>query len=225
MRFRMLLALVIAILTVSGCQGGPPPTLLVMEVTREVTIVVTADPNASPGVAVPTPGPLQTSTSQPTPSTTPTLSAFPTPVVGQVYVAEQPFENGRMLWLQPVQQIWVISTNDEGENVWSVYDDTFEEGQVERDPSIVAPDDLYQPERGFGKLWRENPEVQAIVGWATEPEFGYATRYEYHAGGNVNPSNEYTPGPGYHLMETLNREIIRFNESDRSWSIEPASSR
>lgn len=225
MRFRMLLALVFAVLVVSGCQGGPPPTLLVMEVTREVTIVVTADPNASPGVSVPTPGPLQTSTSQATPSVTPTLSAFPTPVIGQVYVAEQPFENGRMLWLQPVQQIWVISTNAEGKNVWSVYDDTFEEGQVERDPSIVAPDSLYQPERGFGKLWRENPEVQAIVGWATEPEFGYATRYEYHAGGNVSPSNEYTPGPGYHLLETLNREIIRFNEADRSWSIEPASSR
>jgi hypothetical protein len=134
-----------------------------------------------------------------------------------------------MFWVEPVAQLWVLSleTNADGSDpkrIWSVYEDTFIEGEAEIDPEIVPPEGLYQPERGFGKLWRENPEVREAVGWALEVELGHTTRYEYHAGGEVvaneNDELEYVPAAGYHLVESLYGDIFIFNEEDFSWSIE-----
>ena len=125
-----------------------------------------------------------------------------------------------MFWVQPVGQIWVLTVNEDNERIWSVYDDTFVEGQVEIDPEIIPPEGLYQPERGFGKLWRENPEVRDAIGWALEPELGHTTRYEYYAGGNVNGNNEYIPGPGDHLVESLYGDVFEFDEETFTWSIE-----
>jgi hypothetical protein len=34
----------------------------------------------------------------------------------------------------------------------------------------VAPEGRRQPERGFGKVWREHPEVRAQIGWAQARE-------------------------------------------------------
>ena len=218
MRLRLLIGLFFAAFVFAACQGGPPPTLFVMEVTREITVVVTADAGAQVA-ALGTPESTAEAESSITPTITPTTlpNVFPTPVVGQVYVAEQAFERGRALWLQPVAQIWLITTNEDGEQVWLVYDDTFEDGQVELDPSLTPPPGFYQPERGFGKLWRENPEVREILGWAIQSEFGYTTRYEYHAGGTVTADNRYVPGEGYHIIERLDRQITKFNEADRTW--------
>jgi hypothetical protein len=155
---------------------------------------------------------------------TSTPDVFPTPAVGQVFVAEQDFQNGRMFWLEPVDQIWVIWTNERGETIWSVYDDEFEDGMVESDPNITPPEGLYQPERGFGKLWRDNDDVRNQLGWAVQPEFGYVSRYEYRAGGIVSEDNEYVPGPGQHILETLDRKTIQFNEGIWTWQTIESSS-
>ena len=105
----------------------------------------------------------------------------PTPTVRQIQVAEQIFERGRMFWLQPTAQIWVMVLTGEGVGDWYVYEDFFREGDPEFDPGIVPPDeDLKQPIRGFGRLWRENRNVREQLGWATTDEFGFVTRYEYH---------------------------------------------
>ncbi|MEO0595244.1 MAG: hypothetical protein AAF126_03970, partial [Chloroflexota bacterium] len=53
----------------------------------------------------------------------------------------------------------------------------------------------------------------------THEEFGYTTNYEYHWGGTVDDNNVYTAGPGYHLIETLNRNVYRFDEETRTWEI------
>lgn len=220
---RLLITLFIAIAAITACQPGPPPTLLVMEVTREVTVVVTAQAEAAvTGTPEATDAVTPSATATQTSTMTPTPDVFPTPVVGQIYIAEQSYQTGRMLWLQPIDQIWVIYTDEAGRNIWAVYNDTFEEGMLETDPTIEAqiPEPgLIQPERGFGKLWRENPEIRNRLGWAIEPEFGYSTRYEYRAGGEVNAQNEYVPGPGVHLVETLNREVLTFDVESGTWSI------
>ncbi len=158
------------------------------------------------------------------PTATPTITAtpdpFPTPVIGKIYVAEQRFEGGWLFWLQPNAQIWLLSYNDTGNRIWTVYDDTFVEGDAETDPQIIPPDGRFQPVRGFGKLWRENPEVRQTLGWAIELERGHTTRYEYHHGGGVNAENVYEPAPGYHLVESATGDTYRFYEDGFTWLIE-----
>jgi len=98
------------------------------------------------------------------------------------WAAEEPFEHGWMLWLEKVQSrevvisrvILVFYENGSLEE----YDDTFVEGEPESDPSIVPPPGLYQPIRGFGKLWRTHPEVRDRLGWATAPEQGFYTQWQ-----------------------------------------------
>ena len=154
------------------------------------------------------------------PTITPTPDPFPTPVRGNIYVAEQRFEGGWMFWLQPNGQIWLLSADESDRNIWSVYDDTFIEGEVEFDPQIVAPENRHQPIRGFGKLWRENLEVRQELGWALSTEIGHTTRYEYHQGGHLDAANAYVPGPGYHLVRGESGETFRFNEESFTWSID-----
>ena len=118
-------------------------------------------------------------------------------------------------------QMWVLIVTGEGHGTWSIYDDTFVEGDAESDPSMAPPaDDLFQPSRGFGKLWRENAEVRTALGWAVTPdEFGYISRYEYHPGGAVAADGSYQAGPGYHILFSLYEEAFRFNEADQTWQL------
>ena len=155
-----------------------------------------------------------------TPTVTPTPDPFPTPVKGKIYIAEQRFEGGWMFWLQPNGQIWLLSADEAGNNIWSVYNDTFVEGEVEFDPQIVPPENRFQPVRGFGKLWRENLEVRQALGWALEPEIGHSARYEYRQGGHLDDQNVYLPGPGYHLLRSASGESFRFDEDAFTWSFE-----
>jgi hypothetical protein len=82
--------------------------------------------------------------------------------------ALQLFENGAMIWRSDTDSIYALYTDGS----WESFEDTFEEGQPESDPAIVAPPSRWQPIRGFGKVWREHPEVRASLGWAIDKEFG-----------------------------------------------------
>ena len=208
MHLRLISLLIVALLlAITACQG-PPPT--------QIVIVVTATPSPEGATEPVNPSITPTMAATMTPSITPTLDPFPTTTVSQVQVAEERFQHGRMFWLLPVEQIWVMveDSNDPTRGIWTVYNDTFVDGEPESDPSLVPPDGLVQPERGFGKLWRENPDVKAAVGWALEAEFGHVTRYEYHPGGFVNDQGVYVPGPGYHILQSWFGDVFRFNETD-----------
>lgn len=239
-QFTILLFILIIALTACDKIDGQD-VIFEMEVTRLVPVIVTATPSSAENatseqssgplpVNSPAPSPIGTQVAEATPEVTPDVSptagptatpdVFPTPIVGQILIAEQDFQNGKMFWLQPIDQIWIATTNSEGEAVWVNRDDTFEDGMVENDPSLTPPaQGLFQPIRGFGFLWRSDPELQTMLGWATGDEFGYTTNYEYHWGGAVNDSNIYETGPGYHLIETLNRNVYRFDEETRTWEI------
>ncbi len=214
MQVRLIWLLVFVSLVIVACQG-PPPTQIVLVVTAtpespDVAQNLEASPTAeSEATAEPT--------TEPTPEFTPTEDPFPTPSVGEIYVAEQRFENGRMFWLQPVNQIWVMTFDEDENPVWLVYDDTFEEGDPESDPDLEPPDeDLKQPIRGFGFLWRNNPEVKETLGWAIEDELGHSTPYEYHPGGTI-VDGEFVPDAGYHVVQSLFGETFRFNEDEWNW--------
>lgn len=214
MRLRLLSCIVVILMLAVACQG-PPPTV--------IYIVLSPTPDATGGAVVATEEPDETATptATPTATITSTPDPFPTKTVSQIQVAEEHFEHGVMFWLQPVDQHWVLveDEDDPKKGVWTVYEDTFIEGQPEFDPSIEPPEDMLQPERGFGKLWRENTEIREALGWATEPEFGHVTSYEYRPGGEVTEDNEYIQAPGYHLVTSLLGDTYRLNEADGTWEI------
>jgi hypothetical protein len=224
MRLRLISLIALAILMIAACQG-PPPT--------QIVLVVTATPTPVDGIVESPSGTSADTVSAtiepsitPSPAATSTPDPFPTPTISDILVAEEKFEHGHMFWLGPVQQIWVLAENEDDptRGIWTVYDDTFVEGQLEIDPTIKPPAGMFQPERGFGKLWRENPEIREALGWATESEFGHVTHYEYHPGGTVNAQNEYVPGPGYHILYSVLGDAYRFNEAevagqDMTWEL------
>ena len=228
MNRHFILLILLLVTGITACQSGLPPTEILIEVTRVVTVMVTSDPNQGP-IPLATPeATTEVISQQPTvlptvtnlPTTTPTPDAFPPPVIGQIFVAEQHFERGRMFWLRPIDQVWITTTDEEGNQIWQVAEDTFEDGMPESDPAFTPADEnLQQPIRGFGLLWRENPEIREQLGWATADEVGYLANYEYHYGGTVDENNIYSEGPGYHQVETLAREIYRFNEGLWTWEV------
>jgi hypothetical protein len=148
-------------------------------------------------------------------SPTPIPDIFPTNTVAEVQIAEQVFEHGRMFWIRHSRQIWVmLATGDDPSNGdWFCYNDTFEEGEMEIDPDLIPPEGLFQPRRGFGKLWREHPDIKDGLGWAITPEFELTSNYTYLPGGYVQ-NNQYFPGPGEHRLTTLYNETISFFEGE-----------
>ncbi len=77
--------------------------------------------------------------------------------------ALQTFQNGLMLWREDKQQIYVLFTD----GTYASYPDTW----VASQPAggfFKPPSGLYEPQRGFGKVWREQlGGEKAKIGWAT----------------------------------------------------------
>jgi hypothetical protein len=222
LRIFALCSLLVGFLT-SCISQVPTQVVLVVTATPDTSVTASASPQPSPSPAdaTVTTGTSVSPTTAPTPTFAPTATPdiFPTPTVGEVQVAEQLFQRGRMFWVQPTQQIWVLILTGEGRGSWTVYPDTYQDGvDAEVDAAIVAPDGLIQPTRGFGKLWRDNQDVRDDLGWATTPEFGYVSRYEYHPGGTIR-NGAYVAAPGYHILYSLYQEQFRFNEVDSTWQL------
>jgi hypothetical protein len=87
--------------------------------------------------------------------------------------AEQHFEGGIMLWVEAETRIYVLF--DSGSPAWSTFADMWQAGEPESDPELAPPPALYQPVRGFGKVWREEAGVRERLGWALAPETGFTT--------------------------------------------------
>jgi hypothetical protein len=90
-------------------------------------------------------------------------------------IAYQPFQNGAMLWMTGLGSRLgngiVIITRDPstGATTWQIVNDTWAPGQPESGGE-TPPAGLYEPVRGFGKLWRGFPHIRAALGWGTAPE-------------------------------------------------------
>lgn len=126
------------------------------------------------------------------------------------WAAQQPFQNGFMVWLEPSQLIYVFFTNYGGQSYRS-YADTFKEGDPESDPSLIPPAGFLQPVRGFGKVWRENPEVRDNLGWATAPETGFDTWRQSYQGFGMHNITIW--------MKDINHTIYRLNPMGSIWEV------
>jgi len=89
-----------------------------------------------------------------------------TPEAIRSNAALQRFEHGVMVWVAENRRIYAFL--DDGR--WFAYEDTFREGEPESDPAFAPPAGKQQPVRGFGKVWRQHPELRAALGWALAKE-------------------------------------------------------
>jgi hypothetical protein len=178
----------------------PTSTPIVLTATpipaTQTPIVVTATPGLPTATAVPTATPIPPTPTPALPacSITPILgfgsvwTTYPTvrnklgcPVEGENsrWTAEQTFVHGYMYWRSDLLLIYALY--DDG--TWQSFADTWQEGQLEWDPNITAPSGLYQPKRGFGRVWREQAGVRDRIGWATTVERGLGADYQAYQGG------------------------------------------
>ena len=108
--------------------------------------------------------------------------------------ATQAFERGRMYWAEEGgsyggKTIYVLCGGEDAGMVLSqrpngrFFPDTWVEGQeAGGGPAPVAG--LYYPQRGFGKIWRENAEVRECLGYArTAEETGFPIIVQDFGGG------------------------------------------
>lgn len=215
----------IALALIAACQGPPPTEYVIITSTPTFSpavtvIVVTATPSTDLPTSTPEVSPTPQTEAQSTEESIAAVDGMPTPTFSRIQVAEQPFENGRMFWLEPIDQIWVMveSETDKRSGVWMVFPDDFEEGDPELDPTYVPPsEELMQPVRGFGKLWRDNDEVRAALGWARQPEIGHVSSYQYLPAGEMM-DGAFVAAPGQHLLTSgFGDRTYRFNEINGTW--------
>jgi hypothetical protein len=120
--------------------------------------------------------------------------------------AQQPFENGFMIWLEASRTIYVFYyPQGSSYPTYEIFIDNFEEGDPESDPAIVPPPGLYQPVRGFGLLWRLDQSVRERLGWATAAEAAFESWTQGYAGAGLHSYYtlvEGSDGTIYHLTAT-----------------------
>lgn len=94
---------------------------------------------------------------------------------------EQRFEKGVMMWIE--EFYWADSPSANNRTIYIFYDnfelqtftDEWTDAQPLLDPQLIPPPGLYQPTRSIGKIWREDPEIQAQLGWAVAEGKEFAT--------------------------------------------------
>lgn len=80
--------------------------------------------------------------------------------------AIQRFDGGVMIWVEETGRIYAFLSDGR----WLSFADTFREGDPESDPAFAPPAGKQQPVRGFGKVWREHPDLRDAIGWALTKE-------------------------------------------------------
>ena len=129
-------------------------------------------------------------------------------------IVAQRFERGWILWTEADRTIYVLPDD----MPWTTVEDLWQEGMPESDPSVVPPQGLLQPVRGFGLAWRtaevyvsRQTTIHDALGWATAPEYVVGEGFVQQAfsyGKHVLGGDRFITGPEgnvLHLPQGLNR--------------------
>ena len=95
------------------------------------------------------------------------VGAPPAPI--RLSGASQVFEHGVMIYVGDPQRV-IYAIFDDGH--FRRVPDTWVEGVDPTSGGETPPNGLIEPIRGFGKVWRDNPDVRAGLGWARAAERG-----------------------------------------------------
>jgi hypothetical protein len=93
---------------------------------------------------------------------------LPTGVISTTSAA-QVFERGSMLWLQGAPNLIYALFNT---GRFQRFDDTYNANADPFNGGETPPPGLREPVRGFGKVWRQYPNVRADLGWGLADELG-----------------------------------------------------
>jgi len=181
-----------------GTGTVPTPTMTLTPAQTPATATATPEEptaTATPTVEGPTLTPTPTSTPiSPTCSITPILGfghiwstytdvrdrlGCPVELEKSIWSAEETFIGGYMFWRSDLLLIYALYSD----GTWQSFADTWDESQMESDPTIEPPPGYLQPKRGFGKVWREQPGVRDKLSWATTPERGLGASWQAYEGG------------------------------------------
>jgi hypothetical protein len=170
-------------------QRFPPPTLTALALTALALIPTPTSPFAPP------PSPGAVACLYPPPAGLASLFAAdlglqsqlgcpigqpPAPV--SVTTAAQVFERGAMAYVQDAQG-YIYSLSNDGR--FRRFDDTFVAGVDPERGGESPPNGLLEPVRGFGEVWRNNPDVRSALGWATAAEIGATSTLQAFERGRV----------------------------------------
>jgi hypothetical protein len=142
-----------------------PPTFLAGVTPGSVPLLIT--PTANAACPFPPPGgfgPIYLSD--------PTLAQQLGCTVGQptsVSSASQVFERGSMLWVQGTRN-WIYALFNTGR--FQRFDDTYNANADPFSGGETPPSGMREPVRGFGKVWRQYPNVRSDLGWGVADEVG-----------------------------------------------------
>jgi hypothetical protein len=112
------------------------------------------------------------------------------PAWGNTQTAVQQFERGSMVWVKdPIglygdRIIAIFYDNKRNTLVWQQFSDTWKEGDAVSGGE-QAPQGLYEPIRGFGKVWREHQAIRNTLGWAVAQEQGDTGTLQYFTNGSA----------------------------------------
>lgn len=163
---------------------SPSPTPILATDTPAAVPIVANTPTATspPPTATPCPVPITTTLTIALDNSGSAALGCPRTEAIIVNAAQQPFENGLMLWREDVNVIYGLRPDQ----TWFLTGDTWREDvDPSEDPTLTPPNGLYQPVRGFGKVWREQPGLREALGWATAEEKGFTVVIQEFAGGTV----------------------------------------
>ncbi len=203
------------VLFLAACSTAAPPADVAPPLV--ITVVVT-----------PTGGAPAASTASPAATASPHPAAYPPPFQNSLTAVYQPFERGFMIYLSDRKAVWTFIqavVNNAGTATptrqfgqWLAFPDTFNEGDPEIDPAIIAPEGLLQPKRGFGKVWREQPAVREAIGWGLEYELPYPTVVTDYSIGVFDAAGNYTPQSFIHTLTIPDGILFHIDEAAQLWS-------
>jgi hypothetical protein len=103
----------------------------------------------------------------------PPPAACPDRGAQETSLVEQPFERGRILYVQSSESVYVLF-NDGSAPAWAVFPNRYDPAvHAEFEPSFNPPPGFYQPVRVLGFLWRGNDTVRGRLGVGIQPEFTF----------------------------------------------------
>ncbi len=112
----------------------------------------------------------------------------PLEAAATVQAAYQEFERGAMIWRADTSDIYVLYRET---GLVNRYRDTWNGEPIFYEET--PPPGMYKPDRGFGRVWVDNPQVRAELGWATSLEQGYTMLHQ--RSGDLKYARQYLTLP------------------------------